>query len=157
MINFSSTNYVEVSFKQSSKLVYTSHIKLDQEVVIVIHGYESNADEVFIVNIIESLIETFGDNKSYCALNWKVEASAYIGPIAQPIKKLLGIKLLGIDYFPVSLIAAGVGSDLGKALLELKSSGVQMNNIYLMGHSEGAHLAGAAGRVVISSEDLIGR
>lgn len=50
-----------------------------------------------------------------------------------------------------------VGKHLGKALLNLKSCGVQMDDIYMIGHSEGAHLAGAAGRVVISSDDVIGR
>lgn len=99
---------MEVPFKQFPDLVNSSYIKPDQELVIVIHGYEDNANGILTLGIIKSLIETFGDTKSHCALNWKEEASAYIGPIVRPIKEFLGIKLFGIDYFTVSIIAAGV-------------------------------------------------
>lgn len=53
-------------------------------------------------------MKKFGPHRCYCALNWEKEAAGYIGTITKPIKDLLGLDVIGIDYPAVSIIAGSV-------------------------------------------------
>ncbi|CAB3247445.1 unnamed protein product [Arctia plantaginis] len=78
-----------------------------------VHGLEDLFDD----GILRNLIAEFGDKRCYCSVNWKSQGAGGFGLLNDVVN----------DFF--------------SALKALKNGGLNLENLYLMGYSEGALVA----------------
>ncbi|XP_072335849.1 inactive pancreatic lipase-related protein 1-like isoform X2 [Scyliorhinus torazame] len=105
--------------------VATSHFNIDQKTVLIIHGYLEHGDVSWITHLCKMILQVH-DVNCIC-VDWRGGSQCLFSQAAQNIRV--------------------VGAEVAYFLDALKSNyNYTLSDVYLVGHSLGAHVAGETGR-----------
>ncbi|XP_041065248.1 inactive pancreatic lipase-related protein 1-like [Carcharodon carcharias] len=117
-------NYQELN-GMNSDTVTISNFNFDQKTVFVIHGYLENGDTSWAVHLCKIILQV--DNVNCISVDWRGGSQCAFGQAAQNVRV--------------------VGAEIAYFLDELKGNyNYTLSDVYLVGHSLGAHTAGEAGK-----------
>ncbi|CAG4961658.1 unnamed protein product [Colias eurytheme] len=122
-------NIDRITKNGNTKYNFTNRLKrmmTTDSIAIIIHGYLENSEGVMVQAIAPELLK--GTNLKVFALD--------------------GRNVIGLEYITSSTYVRFMGERLGSLLSDVIRRGQNPSKILLIGHSLGAHIAGAAGQKV---------
>ncbi|CAH0702581.1 unnamed protein product [Spodoptera exigua] len=124
------SNSIEVNWTNATQLIDTGYVNLERKMAVFAFGFRGSETTQDTDKFIEAALSN--TDWSVVLVNWKDEAA----PGGTP------------DYYGAARNTQIVGAQLGQAITSMVESGLDLNNIILIGMSLGAQICGKAGSTV---------
>jgi pimeloyl-ACP methyl ester carboxylesterase len=124
-------NYVQVMFNSNLGDV----LDLSKPMAFLVHGWFDDVNKTWVKTTIADYVKFVDTNA--CAVDWSM--------------------LARVDYAQAASRTQKVGQHLAKFIELLRDNGISFNDVTIVGHSMGAHIAGFAGEALKGSiREIIG-